>query len=194
MRGVAVANSGTADTAGGAARTIWSFQTNAAPADIAHWRIFTLRTTFDFSPLFRTAVGYDRMTRALDSAQRIDKGELSYPPYDIEKRSDDEYRITMAIAGFTVDDVEIVEHGRVLTVKGKPKSMSNSDQQLLHRGIAGRAFERRFQLADYVEVAEANLQNGLLQLHLKRNVPEEMKPRRVSIQAVSADAISDKAA
>jgi len=153
-----------------------------------------MRTTFDFSPLFRTAVGYDRMTRALDSAQRIDEGELSYPPYNIEKLSDDEYRITMAIAGFTADDVEIVEHDGTLTVKGKPTSLDGGDQQLLHRGIAGRAFERRFQLADYVEVAEADLQNGLLHIRLKRNVPEEMKPRRVRIQAGGRDAIADKAA
>lgn len=153
-----------------------------------------MRTTFDFSPLFRTAVGYDRMTRALDSAQRIDEGELSYPPYNIEKLSDDEYRITMAIAGFTADDVEIVEHDGTLTVKGKPASLNDGNEQLLHRGIAGRAFERRFQLADYVEVAEADLQNGLLHIQLKRNVPEEMKPRRVRIQAGGRDAITDKAA
>ena len=153
-----------------------------------------MRHTFDFSPLFRTAVGFDRMTRALDSALRVDEGELSYPPYNIEKISDDEYRITMAIAGFTADDIEIVEHNGTLTVKGKPEGLTGGSQQLLHRGIAGRAFERRFQLADYVEVAAADLENGLLHISLKRNVPDEMKPRKISIQGAGNKAISDKAA
>ena len=151
-----------------------------------------MRHNFDFSPLFRTAVGFDRMTRALDSALRLDEGELSYPPYNIEKISDDEYRITMAVAGFTADDIEIVEHNGTLTIKGKPESLAGASQQLLHRGIAGRAFERRFQLADYVEVSAADMENGLLHVALKRNVPEEMKPRKVTIQSASAKkAITD---
>lgn len=135
---------------------------------------------YDFSPLFRSTVGFDRLGRMLDSALNVDEAALAYPPYNIEKVSDDAYRITMAVAGFAPEDLEIVAQPNVLVVTGKARKETESGQ-VLHRGIARRAFERRFQLADFIKVAAAGLDNGLLHIDLVREVPEAMKPRAIPI-------------
>ena len=135
--------------------------------------------TFDFSPLYRSAVGFDRMTSLLDAAQKSAAAD-SYPPYNIEKTGEDAYRITLAVAGFGAADLDMEVRDSQLVVVGKGDSESD-DTQYLHRGIARRAFERRFQLADHVEVTGATLKNGLLHVDLKRNIPEEMKPRKIAI-------------
>ena len=135
--------------------------------------------SYDLSPLFRSTVGFDRLSRLLETATTGDEA-VSYPPYNIEKLSEDSYRITMAVAGFGIDDLNIVAHQNSLTVTGK----ANKDEptgQFLYRGIAGRAFERRFQLADFIKVTNASLQNGLLHIELAREVPEAMKPRSIPI-------------
>ncbi|MGB0514238.1 MAG: Hsp20 family protein, partial [Wenzhouxiangellaceae bacterium] len=137
-------------------------------------------TTFDLSPLYRTAIGFDRLADMLNNAQRVDGN--GYPPYNIEARSDDQYRISMAVAGFAESDLEIVTEQNTLTVSGS-KSESDEDErgQFLHRGIATRSFERRFQLADHVKVVSARLENGLLHIELERELPEQMKPRKIEI-------------
>ena len=133
---------------------------------------------FDFAPLYRSTVGFDRLFQLLDGGV---EGEAStYPPYNIERTADNKYRITMAVAGFTKDEIDIQVKEQSLTVKGEKKA-DDKERQYLHRGIATRAFERRFQLADHVEVTGADLQNGLLHLDLVRNVPERLKPRSVQI-------------
>ncbi len=143
-----------------------------------------MRTTaFDFTPLFRTSVGFDRMSRLLDSAARVEDGALSYPPYNIEQVGDDKYAITMALAGFGEADLDLKVHEGTLTVKGKPGDADGKDRKFLHRGIAGRAFERKFSLAEYVEVVGAALENGLLRIDLERIVPDEKKPRTIEIGA-----------
>ncbi|HHZ07843.1 MAG TPA: Hsp20 family protein [Rhizobiales bacterium] len=151
----------------------------------------------DFSPLYRSTVGFDRLFSMLDSLGQPDAGQ-SYPPYNIERTGEDSYRISMAVAGFSEDDIAIEAHRNVLTVKGERKEDSASEgSELLYRGIAARAFERRFQLADHVEVVGATLKNGLLHIDLKRNIPEEMKPRKIAITtapAKSAKQIEAKAA
>jgi molecular chaperone IbpA len=141
----------------------------------------------DFSPLYRSTVGFDRLFNMLDSLTQPDNGQ-SYPPYNIERTGEDTYRITMAVAGFSENDISIEVHRNVLTVKGDKADNEASDGvEVLYRGIAARAFERRFQLADHVEVSGAVLKNGLLHIDLKRNIPEEMKPRRVEITSVKPD-------
>jgi molecular chaperone IbpA len=134
---------------------------------------------FDFSPLFRTAIGFDRLANALESANRADAG--GYPPYNIELTGEDKYRITLAVAGFSTDEIDIEVKENLLKVAGK-KSADVADRQFLHRGIANRNFERTYQLADYVRVEGADLQDGLLHIDLKREVPETMKPRRIEIR------------
>jgi len=134
--------------------------------------------SYDLTPLYRTSVGFDRLSRLMDSALTLD-GQKSYPPYNIVKRGDNEYRISLAVAGFGEDDIEIVTQKGTLTVKGR--SEVEDDFEYLHRGIAGRAFERRFQLADHVEVTSADLVNGLLHVELRRELPEILKPRRIAI-------------
>jgi len=141
----------------------------------------------DFSPLYRSTVGFDRLFTMLDSLGQPESGQ-SYPPYNIERTGDDSYRISMAVAGFSDEDISIEAHRNVLTVKGEKAEEQGEDKQFLHRGIAARAFERRFQLADHVEVQGAELKNGLLHIDLKRNIPEEMKPRRIEISAAPAKA------
>ena len=136
--------------------------------------------TLDFTPLFRSTVGFDRLSRLLDTASQIDDSALSYPPYNIEKRGEDQYRITMAVAGFGQDDLEIVTADNALVVRGKARQNGDSGTYL-YRGIAGRAFERRFQLADYIRVTGASLHNGLLDIELQREVPEALKPRTIPI-------------
>ncbi|MGB3500234.1 MAG: Hsp20 family protein [Mesorhizobium sp.] len=141
---------------------------------------------FDFSPLYRSTVGFDRLFSMLDQVGQADSG-TSYPPYNIERTGEDAYRITLAIAGFSEDEISIEAHRNVLTVKGEKKDESaNEGSELLYRGIASRAFERRFQLADHVEVNGASLKNGLLHVDLKRNIPEEMKPRKIEITSAVA--------
>ncbi|TYR30193.1 Hsp20 family protein [Mesorhizobium microcysteis] len=142
----------------------------------------------DFSPLYRSTVGFDRLFTMLDSLAQPDNGQ-TYPPYNIERTGDDAYRISMAVAGFSETEISIEAHRNVLTVKGeKTDEQSENGSEFLHRGIAARAFERRFQLADHVEVQGAALKNGLLHIDLKRNIPEEMKPRRIEISAAPAKA------
>lgn len=137
-------------------------------------------TTFDFSPLFRSSVGYDRLLGALEAASRIDTID-NWPPYDIVKMGDDDYRITMAVAGFSQDELSITQEQNMLLVSGH--KANEQDREYLHRGIAGRSFQRRFELADHVKVTGANLANGLLTVDLKREVPEEMKPRLIEIKS-----------
>jgi molecular chaperone IbpA len=133
---------------------------------------------FDFAPLYRSTVGFDRLFQLLDGGV---EGEAStYPPYNIERTADNQYRITMAVAGFAREEIDIQVKEQSLTVKGEKKA-DDKERQFLHRGIATRAFERRFQLADHVEVTGADLQDGLLHIDLVRNVPERLKPRSVQI-------------
>ncbi|MBL6927554.1 MAG: Hsp20 family protein [Rhodospirillales bacterium] len=136
--------------------------------------------TLDFSPLFHSTVGFDRMQRMLDSAQRVDTAKPSYPPYNIESIDEDSYRITMAVAGFATEDLDITVKENTLIVSGDSQR-DDSDVVYLHRGIAGRAFERRFQLADHIKVVGAGLENGILTVDLVREIPEEMRPRKISI-------------
>ena len=140
----------------------------------------------DFSPLYRSTVGFDRLFTMLDSLAQPDKGQ-SYPPYNIERTGEDSYRITMAVAGFSDEEIQIEAHRNQLTIKGEKRAEQEDAYETLYRGIAARAFERRFQLADFVEVKGAKLKNGLLHIDLKREIPEEMKPRKIAVTAVSAE-------
>ena len=139
--------------------------------------------TIDFSPLFRNSIGFDRLQHVADAALRGDHGGNGYPPYNIEQLGDDGYRITMAVAGFGEADLDVTTKENTLVVSGK---LSESEEiTYIHRGIAGRAFERRFELAEHVKVTGANLVNGLLQIELTREVPEENKPRKIAINTKS---------
>ncbi|WP_374384867.1 Hsp20 family protein [Dongia sp.] len=140
--------------------------------------------SYDLSPLFRSSVGFDRLSRLMDSALRLDDAQLAYPPYNIEQASEDAYRITMAVAGFTEAELTITAQENQLLVSGKP-AKDEAPKTYLHRGIAGRAFERRFELADHIRVVGAELVNGLLHIDLKREVPEAMKPRTVAINGAA---------
>ena len=139
--------------------------------------------TLDFSPLFRTAIGFDRLARMLETARTAPDAQ-SYPPYNIEKTGEDSYVLMMAVAGFGPNDIEVVARENTLTVSGRAPQPEEG-RSFLHRGIAGRAFERRFVLADHIVVEGANLENGLLQLNLKRVVPEALKPRRIAVRSGS---------
>jgi len=134
---------------------------------------------FDLSPLYRSTIGFDRFARMLDDMSAFEAP--TYPPYNIERVGDDEYRITMAVAGFGPDDLNIELNQNTLTISGKKSDRSDNGGEVLHQGIASRAFERRFQLADFVEVRGADLENGLLHVTLKREIPEAMKPRTIPI-------------
>lgn len=134
---------------------------------------------FDFAPLYRSTVGFDRLAQLLDSVGGLD-ADAGYPPYNIERLGDNEYRITMAVAGFDKDEFKIEVKEQTLVVSGQKKP-EGKERVFLHRGIAARSFERRFQLADHVEVQGADFQDGLLHIDLVRNLPERMKPRTVSI-------------
>lgn len=135
----------------------------------------------DFSPLYRSTVGFDRLFTMLDSLGQPENGQ-TFPPYNIERTGENAYRITMAVAGFAEDDLTIEAKANVLKIAGaKPEDGGQDDREILHRGIASRAFERRFQLADYVEVTGAELENGLLHIDLARELPEAMKPRKIAI-------------
>lgn len=138
---------------------------------------------FDFSPIYRSSVGYDHLARMLDDATSFESP--AYPPYDIELVGEDEYRITIAIAGFATSDVNIVVKGNALSVTGKKTDKPDTKSEYLHQGIAGRSFERRFQLADHVEVTGVDLNQGLLQISLKRTIPESLKARTVAIRSAN---------
>ena len=138
----------------------------------------------DLSPLTRATVGFDRMMNLLDAASRVDEGANSYPPYNIEKTGDDTYRITMAVAGFGEDDLDLTVKQNSLVVKaGKAEREAAKEVTYLHRGIATRSFERRFDLADHIKVVGAKMENGLLYVDLVREIPEAMKPRSIKIAA-----------
>ncbi len=135
-------------------------------------------TQFDFTPLFRSTIGFDRLADLLDTALSTDVG--GYPPYNIESTGDNAYRITMAVAGFTDSEISIVQQENELVVTGERKK-EPENTTYLYRGIAGRSFERRFQLADHVKVTGASLENGLLQVDLVRELPEALRPRKIAI-------------
>lgn len=139
---------------------------------------------FDLSPLFRSSVGFDRLDKLFDAAYREATRDVSYPPYNIVKTGADQYRITMAVAGFSESDIDIVVQENVLAVQGQIQEPER-EVEFLHRGIAQRAFEHRFQLADHVRVVDASLDKGLLNIRLEREVPEAMKPRKVEIGSSS---------
>ncbi|MBI1776381.1 MAG: Hsp20 family protein [Proteobacteria bacterium] len=149
--------------------------------------------SFDFSPLFRSTVGFDRLVDLIDSANQADAGS-GYPPYNIERTGDDSYRITLAVAGFDAAEVSITAQANSLVIAGK-RNDDSGEGSYLHRGIAGRAFERRFQLADHIKVTDASLANGLLKVDLVREVPEAMRPRQIPVQTkLEKASIADKAA
>jgi molecular chaperone IbpA len=135
---------------------------------------------YDLTPFYRTTVGFDRLFDLLENVSKNEAG--AYPPYNIERLGENDYRITLAVAGFGEGDIEIVSHEQTLTVKGA-RPEADDKRAFLHQGIAGRSFERRFQLADHVTVASAALENGLLNIDLKREIPEAMKPRKIAINA-----------
>jgi molecular chaperone IbpA len=135
---------------------------------------------YDFSPLFRSTVGFDRMQRMIESALRADESNASYPPYNIEVSGEEAYRITMAVAGFGEDDLNITVKENTLYISGTSRK-DDEGTVYLHRGIAGRSFERRFHLAEHIQVAGAKLENGILHVDLVREVPEALKPRKIEI-------------
>ncbi len=147
----------------------------------------------DFSPLFRSTIGFDRLMRLADTATRLDSGSNGYPPYNIESTGENAYRLTMAVAGFSADELDITVQENALLVTGKSKR-EEEGKEYLHRGIARRSFERRFQLADHIKVAGASLDNGLLHVDLVREIPEAMKPRKVEIAKGSGAAVIDQRA
>ncbi|MEY4681896.1 MAG: hypothetical protein RLZZ276_3545 [Pseudomonadota bacterium] len=143
---------------------------------------------FDFSPLFRNAIGFDRVSQLIDTALTGPEQSPGYPPYNIEKTGEDAYRLTMAVAGFGPEDISITQHENALIVTGKPRQ-GEGERHFLYRGIAGRAFERRFQLADFIKVGGAELANGLLHVDLVREVPEAMKPRQIKVASARPQTI-----
>ncbi len=152
--------------------------------------------TLDLTPLMRATIGFDRMMNMLDAATRLDEGALSYPPYNIEKAGEDAYRIVMAVAGFGEDDLDVTVKENSLVITGQKAKAENGEAKHLYRGIATRAFERRFDLAEHIRVTGARLENGLLHIELVRELPEAMKPRSIAIDVTppSAKLIEDKAA
>lgn len=148
---------------------------------------------FDLTPLYRSTVGFDRLARMLDEASTFEAP--AYPPYNIERVGEDEYRITMAVAGFAPQDIAIEVKGSGLTVSGKKAEKTGTKTEYLHQGIAARAFERRFQLADHMVVDGASLENGLLHVSLKRVIPEALKPRTIPVTgAVTGNVIEARKA
>lgn len=147
--------------------------------------------TIDLTPLHRFAIGFDRMQRQFDQLAHMDEGGSAYPPYNIEVLGETDYQITMAVAGFGEDELDIEVEDTHLTVSGRTEEQDDG-REYLHRGIATRAFERRFELADHIEVKGAKLDNGLLHIKLERIVPEELKPRKIAIDAAQAKALEHK--
>lgn len=137
-----------------------------------------MRTTFDFTPYRRSSIGFDRLFDLLENSARAEQGD-SYPPFDVEQRSEDSYRISLAVAGFTREEIDITSKPNLLVVTGNKQD--DGERRFLYRGIATRAFERHFQLADYVTVINASLIDGLLQIDLRRELPEAVKPRKIEI-------------
>ena len=144
-----------------------------------------MRTTTDFSPLYRSFIGFDHLAGLIDKASRADK-QSSYPPYNVELLAEDQYRITMAIAGFAEQELDIESKQDTLIVTGtKTGNVSNADRKFLHQGIADRNFERKFQLGDHVKVIGAFIEHGLLHIDLEREIPEALKPRKIAINGKS---------
>lgn len=138
--------------------------------------------TLDLTPVFRTAIGFDRMAKLVDTlVANGDTAQPGWPPYNIEKHGDDSYRITMAVAGFSEQQLDVTVHDQMLIVRGSQSNSEENGVTYLHRGIAGRSFERRFQLADFIRVSGAQMENGLLHVELQREIPEAMKPRKIAI-------------
>jgi molecular chaperone IbpA len=146
-----------------------------------------MRSAFDFSPYRRSTVGFDRLFDFLENASRAEQD--NYPPFDIEKVSDDSYRITLAVAGFRQNEIDITARQNLLVITGRKAENRNKDGNYLHMGIATRAFERRFELADFVRVENAELRDGLLSIELVREIPEAMKPRKIEINGGSSHTI-----
>jgi len=151
-----------------------------------------MRTNFDFTPFRRSTIGFDRLFDLLEATARADAVD-NHPPFDIERESDDTYQITLAVAGFGPEDIEIVAHNHQLLVSGR-KPDEHDAGRFVHRGIATKAFERRFQLADFVQVQSASFENGLLRIVVKREVPEAQKPRRIEIGTEANELIASQTA
>ncbi len=149
-------------------------------------------SAFDFSPLFRSTIGFDRLMHLLEGASNVDETTLGYPPYNIETTDDRAYRITLAVAGFSPDELQVETRENTLVVAGK-QTETNGSRAYLHRGIAGRSFRRSFQLADHMKVTGAGLENGLLSIDLLRELPEEMRPRRIEISTSGPQTIAAEA-
>lgn len=140
-----------------------------------------MRNSFDLAPYRRSTIGFDRLFDMLETSLRSETAGDNYPPFDLEKTGDDSYRITLAVAGFRPDEIEIVAQNNQLRVTGRKAETKEDAERYLHRGIAARSFERRFELADFIVVRSAEFDNGLLSITLEREVPEAMKPRRIEI-------------
>ena len=140
---------------------------------------------YDLTPLFRTSIGFDRMSRLFDAALQHEHNHKKYPPYNITKSGENDYQISIAVAGFGPEDLEVELHENTLTVRGRIQD-PEEQSQFLHRGIASRSFERRFQLADHIRVTDARMDHGLLHIELVREVPEALKPRQIAIRQSAA--------
>jgi molecular chaperone IbpA len=151
--------------------------------------------TFDFAPLYRSTVGFDRLFSMLDQLGGVENGQTTYPPYNIERTGENAYRITVAVAGFAEPELSLEVRENTLTIRGEKQARKEDEQgEVLYQGIAARAFERRFQLADYVQVKGASLENGLLHVDLAREIPEAMKPRQIPISGGTPKIVEAKAA
>jgi molecular chaperone IbpA len=146
--------------------------------------------TYDFSPLWRSTIGFDRLFDLAESIQRAT--EDNYPPYNIERLSEDRYQISLAVAGFSPDEISITAEQNVVTIEGKKPE--KAEREFLYRGISTRAFKRQFNLADYVQVKNASFDNGLLMIELVREIPEAIKPRRIAINGSNVHQLETKAA
>ena len=149
--------------------------------------------TFDLTPLLRSSIGFDHIHRLTESLDRLSGSDVAYPPYNIEKLTDDDYRLSMAVAGFAQDQLDVTVEDDALTIAGKAED-GDGEREFLHRGIARRAFQRSFQLAENIKVTGANLENGLLTVELAREVPEHKRPRSIDIKGGGKKAIEKKAA
>lgn len=146
----------------------------------------------DLSPLYRSTVGFDRFASLLDAALQTEKNNTGYPPYNIAVHEENKYSITVAVAGFKQNELEILTENGVLTVRGKKDAETTEQAQYLHQGIATRSFERKFNLADHVEVSDASLQDGLLVISLVKEIPEAMKPKNITITGAESRTIEHK--